>query len=95
MNFGRANNDVMFNESLDLEARGLYAIITCLCGPKGSCYPKISTLMKLTGRSRSHVCRLLRSLRQAGVIVRTKDARRNLTVTVNLKDEKNPLHAAA
>lgn len=79
--------------SLSLEAKGLYGIICSLCGTKGACYPTIAYLEEASGKSRATVSRLIKELTVAGVILRVKNGKTGMTMTVNLMDEKNPLNA--
>ena len=55
MNYGRVNNVVSYSELISLEAKGLYAIVCSLCGNKDYCYPAISTLCKMSGKSKSTI----------------------------------------
>lgn len=83
MKFGRVNNDVVFRVELSLDAKGLYAILCSLCGTKDYCYPSIGYLMGVTGKSRSTINRLIKELRDHGVIDRVFDPRKQRTVTLN------------
>lgn len=88
MNYGRINNAVSYSELLSLEAKGLYAIICSMCGSKEYCYPSLTTLSQLTGKSKSTVQRILRELVDKGVVQRSYDVTLRKTVTVNLLDPK-------
>lgn len=79
----------MYTDLLSLEAKGLFAILCSLCGNKNYCYPSISTLSKLSGKSKSTVQRLLRELTAKGVITRGYDSSKNKTVTVNMMDQNS------
>ena len=89
MTYGRVTNQAVFYPGLSLEAKGLYAILCSLCGAKNYCYPSVQTLVQLTGKSRSTVQRLLAELAKEGVIKRSFDPIKNLTVTVHLLDIKS------
>lgn len=89
MNYGRVANQAVFFPELSLEAKGLYAIVCSLCGTKNYCYPSVKTLVQLSGKSRTTVHRLLAELASKGVIRRSFDPIKNLTVTVHLMDNKS------
>lgn len=88
MSYGRLSNHVAMSEHLSLEAKGLYGIICCMCGSKDYCYPSLSKLAKLSGKSKSTVQRILKELSEKGVVTRGFNTTLNKTVTVNLLDPK-------
>lgn len=88
MNYGRINNVVSYSELISLEAKGLYAIVCSLCGSKDYCYPALSTLSKMSGKSKSTVQRLLKELIEKGVIQRMYDPTQRKTITYNLMDKR-------
>jgi DNA-binding transcriptional ArsR family regulator len=88
--FGRVYSEAMMLENLSLEAKGIYSIICVLCGSSSCCYPKVSYLAKLSGKSRSQVSRYLKVLQDKGIILRYLDKKRKMTMTVNLLDPRNP-----
>jgi DNA-binding MarR family transcriptional regulator len=88
MSYGRLNNHVAMSELLSLDAKGLYGIICCMCGSKDYCYPSLSTLAKISGKSKSTVQRILKELSDKGVVTRGFNTTMNKTVTVNLLDPK-------
>jgi DNA-binding MarR family transcriptional regulator len=92
--FGRVYSEVMLLENLSLEAKGVYSIICVLCGSRSYCYPKVSYLATLSGKSRSQVSRYLKVLQDKGIILRYLDQKRRMTITVNLMDPKNPFAPA-
>jgi pyocin large subunit-like protein len=83
--FGRVPSTAMLS-ALSLEAKGLYGIICVLCGNRSYCYPRVSYLVEVSGRSKPTVYRLLRELGEAGAILRYMDTRKNMTITLNLLD---------
>jgi DNA-binding MarR family transcriptional regulator len=87
MNYGRVNNVVCYSELISLEAKGLYAIICSLCGNKDYCFPAVSTLSKMSGKSRATVHRLLKELSDKGVIQRLYNPTQRKTITYNLMDK--------
>jgi DNA-binding MarR family transcriptional regulator len=89
MSYGRVSNQAVFYPGLSLEAKGLYGIVCSLCGTKNYCYPSVQTLVQLSGKSRSTVQRLLAELSSKGVIKRSFDPTKNLTITVHLMDKKS------
>jgi DNA-binding MarR family transcriptional regulator len=88
MNYGRINNVVSYSELISLEAKGLYAIVCSLCGNKDYCYPALSTLAKMSGKSKSTVQRLLKELTEKGVVQRLYDPAQRKTITYNLMDKR-------
>lgn len=89
--YGRLSAEAMFEKSLGLELRGFFAILVCLCGSKGYCYPSIPQLRELTGLGRSTVYRYLNQLENAGYILRSTDPITRQSIIRNLKD---PHHAS-
>lgn len=87
MNYGRINNVVSYSDLISLEAKGLYAIICSLCGNKDYCYPSLSTLAKLSNKSKSTMQRLTKELSEKGVIQRLYDPSQRKTITYNLMDK--------
>lgn len=88
MNYGRINNVVSYSDLISLEAKGLYAIVCSLCGNKNYCYPAVSTLCKMSGKSKSTVLRLFKELSEKGVVQRLYDPAQRKTITYNLMDQR-------
>lgn len=85
--FGSVESEVMLDENLSLPAKGLYGIISVHCGDKSYCWPSVSRLAKISGKSRSTVLRLLTELKDSQHITRSFDDDRQKTLTY-----KNNVH---
>jgi len=78
--FAKVPTNVMFDVSISLEAKGLYALLLCLQGSMDYCYPKISWMESKTGYKPTKIKKMLKELIIKGLIQRSKD-HQNRTVT--------------
>lgn len=76
--FGIVSLPIMKDTEITLEAKGLYALLTCYCNKERTCFPSTSTLAKLSNRSCATVFRLLTELEKAGVIRKIRQGRRRI-----------------
>ena len=53
--FGIVNKDVMLDPELSIQAKGLYAVLSCYCNKSRQCFPSISTLADYTNKSRRSI----------------------------------------
>lgn len=83
--FGILSKEVMTNTGLSLEARAIYALLTCYCNKQRVCFPSTGTLARLMGRSIPTVFRLLAELEKAKLISKTRQGRRRIIL---VKDEE-------
>ena len=79
MRFGRVYNQVTLSTRLSLDALGLYAVLSSLCGSKSYCYPSTEHLLSLTNCSRAKLYRLLKELTDQGVLQRELDSFKSQT----------------
>lgn len=89
-NYGKVRSDIMYDDSLSLEARGLYALLVCLQGADNHCYPTIRWICTKTGYQRTKVYSLLNELCSRGIVCRTRDALSGRTLTEVQKLQFSP-----
>lgn len=68
--FGIVNKNVITDPELSIQAKGLYALLSCYCNPERNCYPSISTLCDLTNKSRRSVDLYIKELKDKKYITK-------------------------
>ena len=79
----------MYDNTLSLDARGLYAMLVCLQGNDDHCYPTIAWMCSKSLHKRTKVYLLLGELSNKGLISRSKNPLQNKTVTFVHNEMKN------
>lgn len=81
ISYAKIPNTVAYNSTIDLEARMLYVILSCLQGPNDFCYPSIRWMSEKCNCKRTKISRLLKILTENNLIERIKDPVARKTVT--------------
>jgi hypothetical protein len=68
--FGIVNYDVMTDPELSLQAKGLYALLTCYANKSRTCYPSISTLADISNKSQTQISVYISELKELNYIKR-------------------------
>tara|TARA_R100000541_G_scaffold370_11_gene3182 strand:- start:5850 stop:6098 length:249 start_codon:yes stop_codon:yes gene_type:complete len=68
--FGIVMNQVLSDPSLTIQAKGLYALLSCYADKDRKCFPSISTLADQLDVSCDTVSRYIRELKQHNYIKR-------------------------
>ena len=68
--FGIVNYDVITDPELSLQAKGLYALLTCYADKSRICYPSISTLADISNKSQTQVSVYISELKELNYIKR-------------------------
>jgi hypothetical protein len=70
--FGIVNYDVMTDPDLSLQAKGLYALLSCYANKSRECYPSISTLADMSNKSTTQISVYIKELKDKKYLSRTK-----------------------
>lgn len=70
--FGIVYREILEDPDLSVQAKGLYALLSCYADKQGRCFPKITTLAENTGLSRRTVQRLINELIEKEYVRRYK-----------------------
>jgi hypothetical protein len=68
--FGIVNYDVITDPELSLQAKGLYALLTCYADKSRTCYPSISTLADMSNKSQTQISVYISELKELNYIKR-------------------------
>jgi len=68
--FGIVNYDVITDPELSLQAKGLYALLTCYADKSRTCYPSISTLADMSNKSQTQISVYISELKEFNYIKR-------------------------
>ncbi len=68
--FGIVNYDVITDPELSLQAKGLYALLTCYANKSRTCYPSISTLADISNKSQTQISVYISELKELNYIKR-------------------------
>jgi len=68
--FGIVNYDVITDPELSLQAKGLYALLTCYADKSRTCYPSISTLADISNKSQTQISVYISELKELNYIKR-------------------------
>jgi hypothetical protein len=68
--FGIVNYDVITDPELSLQAKGLYALLTCYADKSRICCPSISTLADVSNKSTTQISVYIKELKTNNYIKR-------------------------
>jgi hypothetical protein len=68
--FGIVNHEVMTDPELSIQAKGLYALLTCYANKSRTCYPSISTLADVSNKSTTQISVYIQELKRKSYIKR-------------------------
>jgi hypothetical protein len=68
--FGIVNYDVATDPELSIQAKGLYAVLSCYADKSRTCYPSISTLADVTNKSTTQISVYIKELKDLGYLTR-------------------------
>ena len=60
--FGIVNYDVVTDPELSLQAKGLYALLSCYANKERTCFPSISTLSDISNKSSTQISVYIKEL---------------------------------
>tara|TARA_R110001606_G_scaffold367332_1_gene522806 strand:+ start:984 stop:1223 length:240 start_codon:yes stop_codon:yes gene_type:complete len=68
--FGIVNYDVMSDPEISIQAKGLYALLSCYANQSRMCYPSISTLADVSNKSTTQISVYIKELKSKNYIIR-------------------------
>ncbi len=68
--FGIVNYDVISDPELSIQAKGLYALLSCYADKSRTCYPSISTLADVSNKSTTQISVYIKELKDKKYIKR-------------------------
>ena len=68
--FGIVNYDVVTDPELSLQAKGLYALLSCYANKERTCFPSISTLSDISNKSSTQISVYIKELKDKKYIKR-------------------------
>jgi len=68
--YGIVSRDIILNPDVTLQAKALYAVLSCYANKQRSCFPSISTLSNDLNVSERTIKRLIKELKTKNLVVR-------------------------
>lgn len=80
--FGHVKQEVTRNNSLSLEAKGIYSYLASFCGEDGSCFPSLETILKELNIGKNRFYKYIKELEDAGILKRQKRNQKSTIYTL-------------
>lgn len=80
--FGHVKQEVTRNDSLSLEAKGIYCYLASFCGEDGSCFPSLETILKELNIGKNRFYKYIKELEDAGILKRQKRNQKSTIYTL-------------
>lgn len=80
--FGHVKQEVTRNNSLSLEAKGIYCYLASFCGEDGTCFPSLETILKELNIGKNRFYKYIKELEDAGILKRQKRNQKSTIYTL-------------